>query len=479
MLTSTFRRRLLLKIFMFADLCVFSAALLLALWVTPYDSFIGRTSLLKILSMRVRLINFLAFLAMGGTWHFLFEAFNLYQSQRLNKWSRELIDILKATTLGAIILILFGCFFDKAFITPAFVVIFWAICTILTFALRKFVRSFLRAIRFYGVNLRFILIVGSNQRACELGSQFAARQELGYRIVGYVAEENHLAEQSINILGTLKDFSEIIKNNVIDEIIVTLPVKSSYEEIQRIVRLAEDQGIKVRCLKNIFETHAVEKRQTNPDELPEMTTISGHKETWHYLLKRVIDIVVSAILIILASPIMFCTAIAIKITSPGPVFFRQLRMGLNKRHFWLIKFRTMVVDAEALQQKYEHLNEMDGPVFKISNDPRVTKIGAWFRKTSIDELPQLFNVLNGDMSLVGPRPLPIRDYNGFDEDWQRKRFSVSPGITCIWQISGRNDVSFDDWMKMDMEYIENWSLLNDLKIFLKTIPAVINKKGAA
>jgi lipopolysaccharide/colanic/teichoic acid biosynthesis glycosyltransferase len=138
----------------------------------------------------------------------------------------------------------------------------------------------------------------------------------------------------------------------------------------------------------------------------------------------------------------------------------------------------MVADAEKRQSEVERLNEMDGPVFKISNDPRVTKIGRWLRKTSIDELPQLLNVLRGDMSLVGPRPLPERDYNGFDKDWQRKRFSVLPGITCIWQVSGRNGVAFEDWMKMDMEYIEKWTPMYDFKILLKTIPAVFNRNGA-
>jgi lipopolysaccharide/colanic/teichoic acid biosynthesis glycosyltransferase len=172
-------------------------------------------------------------------------------------------------------------------------------------------------------------------------------------------------------------------------------------------------------------------------------------------------------------------AVFIKIDSPGPTFFIQERVGLNKRTFRLYKFRTMLRNAEKMQAKLENANEVSGPVFKIKDDPRITRIGKYLRKTSIDELPQLINVLKGDMSLVGPRPLPVRDYNGFDQDWQRRRFSIRPGITCLWQINGRSNVSFEKWMKLDMEYIDKWSLVLDFKILFKTIPAVLRGLGAA
>ena len=167
------------------------------------------------------------------------------------------------------------------------------------------------------------------------------------------------------------------------------------------------------------------------------------------------------------------------ITSPGPVFFVQERVGLNKRRFRLYKFRTMLKDAELKQAELESLNEVEGPVFKIKNDPRITPIGKFLRKMSIDELSQLINVLKGDMSLVGPRPLPVRDYNGFDQDWHRRRFSVRPGITCLWQVDGRSDIPFETWMELDMKYIDNWSLTLDLKILLRTLPAVLRGSGAA
>jgi lipopolysaccharide/colanic/teichoic acid biosynthesis glycosyltransferase len=172
-------------------------------------------------------------------------------------------------------------------------------------------------------------------------------------------------------------------------------------------------------------------------------------------------------------------AIAIKLISPGPVFFLQERMGLNKRRFKILKFRTMVLNAEKLLPDLEKHNEVSGPVFKIRNDPRITPVGRLLRRSSIDELPQLFNVLTGDMSLVGPRPLPIRDYEGFNEDWQRRRFSVKPGITCLWQVNGRSGISFDQWMMLDLQYMDEWSLWLDLKILAKTVPAVVRGSGAA
>ena len=185
---------------------------------------------------------------------------------------------------------------------------------------------------------------------------------------------------------------------------------------------------------------------------------------------------------ILLLPVFAIVAILVKLTSRGPVFFVQQRLGLNKRMFQIYKFRTMVVDAEKKLKEVEHLNEVSGPVFKIKNDPRLTPLGRFLRKTSIDELPQLFNVLKGDMSLVGPRPLQVRDYELFNQickDWQRRRFSVRPGITCLWQVNGRSSVQFEKWMELDLQYIRRWSLWLDLQILIKTIPAVLKGSGAA
>jgi exopolysaccharide biosynthesis polyprenyl glycosylphosphotransferase len=205
----------------------------------------------------------------------------------------------------------------------------------------------------------------------------------------------------------------------------------------------------------------------------------GGMQGWGIIFKRLLDIVISSAALILLAPLFLVTSALIRLTSRGPALFVQKRLGLNKRIIGVYKFRTMVQDAEKKQAELEHLNEVSGPVFKIKNDPRITPIGRFLRKTSIDELPQLFNVLKGDMSLVGPRPLPIRDYQGFNKDWQRRRFSIRPGITCLWQINGRSSVQFERWMELDMEYIDRWSVWLDMKILIRTIPAVLRGSGAA
>jgi len=234
----------------------------------------------------------------------------------------------------------------------------------------------------------------------------------------------------------------------------------------------------VRLDTDIFDLKFARHRADATDGVPHVIASSNGIDGWQLLMKRLFDVLGSLILLLLLSPMFFVVAVLIKLTSPGSVFFSQRRVGLNKRQFTMYKFRTMVPAAESIQEKLAHLNEMSGPVFKIKNDPRVTPLGAILRKTSIDELPQLLNVLKGDMSLVGPRAMSVRDYQFFNEDWQRRRFSVPPGITCLWQVYGRNTIPFEQWMVLDMQYIDRWSFWLDLKILALTIPAVFRGLGA-
>jgi exopolysaccharide biosynthesis polyprenyl glycosylphosphotransferase len=214
-------------------------------------------------------------------------------------------------------------------------------------------------------------------------------------------------------------------------------------------------------------------------ENSEVMPVHGSIQAWPAAIKRCIDFVGSLILLTLLSPLFLVVGLLIALSSEGPILFRQTRIGLNKRHFTIYKFRTMIADAERAQNALLLRNEMTGPVFKIKEDPRVTPLGRVLRKTSIDELPQLFNVLKGEMSLVGPRAMSLRDYQLFDQDWHRRRFSVKPGITCLWQVCGRNSIPFEQWMELDLQYIDRWSLWLDLEILARTVPAVWRGTGAA
>ena len=266
-----------------------------------------------------------------------------------------------------------------------------------------------------------------------------------------------------------------------DEVAIYLPLRSFYELALEIARLCEQHGIVVRMNSDIFSLGIAHSRADTLDEDLHMTTYSylDAYYGWPGALKRVIDVVASVSLLILLFPLFIVVGAFIKLTSPGPIFFRQERVGLNKRPFSILKFRTMVDGAERMMSDVEELNEVSGPVFKIKNDPRMTFAGRFLRRTSIDELPQLVNVFLGDMSLVGPRPLPWRDYEGFNQDWQRRRFTVRPGITCLWQVNGRGSIPFDRWMELDIQYLNDWSLWLDVKILARTIPAVLRGTGAA
>jgi len=252
-----------------------------------------------------------------------------------------------------------------------------------------------------------------------------------------------------------------------------------FDVVEAAVRACELEGVEVWLVADFFRT---ELARTTFDDFagrPVLVFRAAPEASWQSLAKQLLDLTGSAALVLLLSPLLLLLALLVKWTSPGPVLFRQKRAGLNGRSFTMLKFRTMVSNAEQLKQELEALNEMSGPVFKVTNDPRITPIGRFLRKYSLDELPQLFNVLAGDMSLVGPRPLPVDEVARFDDMAHRRRLSVRPGLTCLWQVSGRNDVKdFAEWVRLDLEYIDNWSLWLDLRILLKTIPAVFSGSGA-
>jgi exopolysaccharide biosynthesis polyprenyl glycosylphosphotransferase len=435
------------------------------------------------LSMRIRIQNFALFFCFLVIWHGVFSLFGLYHSRRFSTRLNEATDVIRAVSVGTLVFIVASIFLNIQLATPLFFLVFYVGSCSITIIGRLVLRYILEWFRLKGRNLRHMLIVGTNRRAVEFAQKIEERPELGYKLVGFVddpwAGMRRVMKKGYALVSDFKNFQSFLRDHVVDEVVIFLPMKSLYDQASGILALCEEQGITVRHLSNPFTSNLA---QTRVDEFESGTVITLHTITMGglpLLIKRTLDLVTASVLVLLLSPLFLLVALSIKATSPGPVFFLGERVGLNKRRFFMYKFRTMVADAEKKQVELEEFNEVSGPVFKIKNDPRITPIGKLLRETSIDELPQLVNVLKGDMSLVGPRPLPVRDYKGFDQDWHRRRFSVRPGITCLWQVNGRSDLSFEEWMKLDMQYIDQWSLWLDLKILAKTLPAVIRGAGAA
>jgi exopolysaccharide biosynthesis polyprenyl glycosylphosphotransferase len=318
-----------------------------------------------------------------------------------------------------------------------------------------------------------VIVIGAGPRGRKILGLIKDNPEIGYHFKGFVDDI-----VGAEVIASFSQLPKLLANNVIDEVIICLPVKTFYDEIRSIAESAEEQGITVRIYSDLFDLKLSHAVAGEIGEAPILSLYSSRASDWQIFAKSAIDFLGASALLIFLSPLMQAVEIAIKLTSTGPVFFVQERVGLRKHRFKMFKFRTMNVDAPIQQAKLEQLNEAAGPVFKMKDDPRVTRIGKFLRKTSLDELPQLINILLGDVSLVGPRPLPERDFRRFNKLWFNRRFSVKPGITCIWQISGRSETSFDKWIQQDLEYIDKWSLALDLKILLRTIPTVLRGTGA-
>jgi len=471
------RRQILLKGCKLLDLTVMTVAVGLATLLASRQGHLAWMR--QFLSLRIKVANFLIAGALLVLWHMLFVHFGLYASRRLSSRKREVIDVLKASSCSSLLVCAAAFLFHIRMATPLFLLFFWIVSSSMLVCGRLILRAVLKQTRLRGRNLRHVLIVGSNARALEVAEQLQSRPELGYHVVGFADQEWVGGKGRYSLVCDLDELPDFLRKNVVDEVVIALPVRSLHEHAARVAALCEEQGIIVRVLSNLFN---LKLARTYAEELVGNSLIThdrGTSDSWGLVIKRVIDFSVALIGLILTSPVLLVAALLIKLTSPGPVLFTQWRVGQNKRKFHLYKLRTMVMDAEKEMRELEHLNEVSGPVFKIKNDPRITPVGRFLRKTSIDELPQLFNVLKGDMSLVGPRPLPVRDYEGFSEDWHRRRLSVKPGITCLWQVNGRSSIPFEQWMELDMQYIDRWSLLLDLQILAKTIPAVWKGVGAA
>lgn len=433
---------------------------------------------------RVQLTTFhlAVLLFLAAMWYLVFSLMGLYNFRRLETWPKRLWRISMAVSLGVA-----GVMFLLNLLTvhglrrplPA---AFWLGTLTVFLAYRSALWALFHRARTLGRNIRYVVIVGLSERAVKMWAGLE-RAHLGYKLLGFVddgvPDEFVPNEFGGSYLTPLNRFSEFIAKHPVDEVILALPLKSHYEQAVQVIRHCAVQGIRVRLLTDLFDLPSgVDYYLERSGDLSFLTyDTDAHSEIQHDL-KRIFDALAAALGLIFLSPIMAAIALAVWLSDGWPVFFSQERVGVNKRRFRMFKYRTMVRDAEQIQAQLEAENEASGAVFKIEDDPRVTKLGRILRRTSLDELPQLFNVLFGQMSLVGPRPLPIRDYERFYSDAHRRRFSVKPGVTGLWQVSGRSGITFEEWMRLDTYYVDRWSFWLDLRIIMKTLAVVIKMKGA-
>jgi exopolysaccharide biosynthesis polyprenyl glycosylphosphotransferase len=299
-------------------------------------------------------------------------------------------------------------------------------------------------------------------------------------VIGYLGFDDQRSRDGMDapVLGSAKELERVLRERVVNEVYVATAAARHADEVQEAIRSCERFGVPFALPACGYRF--ARAKPARPDAIPDgyVHYTSVQYKPVQRALKRILDILASSAALMLLTPILAITALAIRLTSRGPILFRQVRVGLHGRTFEMLKFRSMVPDAEQLQSALAAANELSGPVFKMKRDPRVTAVGSFIRKYSVDELPQLVNVLRGDMSIVGPRP-PLPSEVERYKSWQRRRLSVRPGLTCLWQVSGRNEISFEDWMLLDMRYIDHWTLAQDLGLIVKTVPVVLTGRGAS
>ncbi len=459
----------------FLDRIAILLALTLYLFDTPLTA--GQT-LTNYLAARVTLHNVLLAVALLLVWHVMCWLTGMYQANvnyrvALLFWKVPLITLL-CTVLSLPVL----RYTESAHGSLRSASLFWFFsCTILL-VVRAGVMTYEEQIRPAFRKPRTAVICGTGPLARMQATDLHRHPKYRYQLLGFVdTNPHHGIELMGPVLCGISDLEQLLMHQPIDEVIIGLPLKSHFGEVENIVAICGRAGVQMQYSLDLFNTEIAKSRKVDADRGHQMVLEMVHHDQ-RLLLKNLIDRSLAALGLLLLWPLFAVIAITMKITDPGPIFFVQQRFGLNKRRFGMIKFRSMVIDAEARQAALEHMNENAGPTFKIKRDPRITRVGALLRSTSLDELPQLINVVKGEMSLVGPRPLPTRDVERFSEPWLMRRFSVKPGITGLWQVSGRSNTDFDNAIKLDLRYIDRWSMLMDIKILLRTVGAVVKRSGA-
>ena len=426
-------------------------------------------------------LHFFIMMASAILWVIIFNLQGAYSYQRFTSFATETKLILKTVLWGALLLIGIVFLLRPGYIPRTLVVVFIVVNLALLTSEKLLLFYTAKVIRRRGQNRKTVLVVGTGKQSRRFVSAIDKNFHWGLDIIGYLDPVNENVGKEIfgkKVLGTFNDLPTVLQANPVDEVIIVVST-SRIGEVTKVLEACECEGVQVRIVSDFLGAIAKKFKADVIYGLPIISIGYIPDNQLALAAKRGMDIVTALIGLIFLSPLFLIIAASIKISSPGPVFYEWNVVGWNKKPFRSWKFRTMVVGADKMQKQLAHLNEMNGPVFKITNDPRITPIGKFLRKYSLDELPQLWSVLKGDMSLVGPRPAGSHELSRY-ESWQRRKLSIKPGITCLWQVNGRNKINnFDDWAKLDLEYIDNWSLKLDCKILLKTIPAVFTGKGAS
>jgi exopolysaccharide biosynthesis polyprenyl glycosylphosphotransferase len=428
----------------------------------------------------------------AATWIAVLSVNDLYRLRA--RWSirREALDVIRAGSFLAVLTFSALFILKLPEVSRLFLLYLFPAQVVVTFLSRLILRwTFARA-RERGLNTRFVLIVGTGRSAREQADRIERHRELGLKVIGHLAfsapavlNGNHvngngaggdpdaLAPGSLGrpIIGQLDEIEDILHARVVDEVVICLP-PAAWGYVEAIAQICEEEGkvVRIPLVDGIFSLPGA--RQEEFDGVGMLSLVYGPDRILSLVAKRVLDVAVSAAALVVLSPVFLIVGAAILARDGRPVFFRQTRVGLHGRQFEVVKFRTMVPDAEDRLEPLLDQNEIQGHAFKISNDPRLSNTGGWLRRTSLDELPQLWNVLKGEMSLVGPRPPLVREVADYDV-WHRRRLSMKPGITGLWQVSARREQEFDRWVEMDLDYIDRWSLWLDLKIIVRTIPAML------
>jgi len=419
-----------------------------------------------------------------GIWIMVGLLAGIYREIKEEDLRRAFLDPLKVGLIGTVLLFAATFAVKFQYLSRLLLVLYAATALLAMTLFRLVARCFAGPLRRSLAGLRNFLLVGDGPEVIEIARAIEAHETLGMRLVGFVrtgsASPSLLDSSPLRGSYSVFDLSqlqELLSKHVIDEVIFAVS-KDDLERLGESFLTCEVEGVKTRVLLTFFPHRISKVYLERLGEKPLLTFAATPQNEYLLLLKRALDFLMAATLLVLLSPLMALLALLIRLTSQGPVLYRQTRCGLGGRRFTLYKFRSMRPDADLRREELETMNEVDGPVFKITRDPRCTPIGRLMRKFSLDELPQLLNIVKGDMAFVGPRP-PLPEEVQRYERWQRRRLRMPPGLTCLWALEGRSRLSFRRWMELDLDYIDHWSLALDWKILFKTVPIVLLGRGAS